>query len=391
MTMPEIQPDFDRRMMRRAIRLAMNGHGCAEPNPMVGCVLTKDHRLIGEGFHARFGGPHAEPSALANCTESPEGATAYVTLEPCCHTNKKTPPCVPALIDAKIARVVVGCLDPNPQVNGKGLDQLHAAGISITRDLLVDHARQLLAPFIARTTHQRPYITLKWAETADRKIAGPGGRRLAITNATSNQLIHDLRSRCGSILVGINTIVTDDPLLTARKTTSARHPARFILDTHLRTPLDAQIVQNREAPTEILCGHQTDEPFRNRRDALAEKGISITPIPLAPDCRLSLPKAIERIHHASRNDLLVEPGPTLAHSFFEAGLVDRLWIIRSSQRIDDPTAPAAVDVPTDYIKTGHMNIDGDILTEYLNPRSDVFFSADPSADFVLAEGAVTTR
>src|SRR5207244_12042227 len=121
--------ELDIQMMRRAIRLAMNGRGAAEPNPMVGCVLTKDGRVIGEGFHARFGGPHAEPTALANCTESPAGATAYVTLEPCCHVNKKTPPCVPRLIEAKVGRVVVGCLDPNPEVNGRGVTMLREAGI----------------------------------------------------------------------------------------------------------------------------------------------------------------------------------------------------------------------------------------------------------------------
>src|SRR5881409_2593777 len=125
------QSEQDEQFMRRAIRLAMNGRGRVEPNPMVGCVIVKDERVIGEGYHQQFGGPHAEPNALAACTESPQGATAYVTLEPCCHTNKKTPPCVPALIAAKVARVVVGCVDPNPDVNGKGLDQLRAAGIAV--------------------------------------------------------------------------------------------------------------------------------------------------------------------------------------------------------------------------------------------------------------------
>src|SRR6266581_2234644 len=142
--------DDDRKMMRRAIRLAMNGRGRVEPNPMVGAVFAKDGRIIGEGFHQQFGGPHAEPTALAACTESPQGATAYVTLEPCCHTNKKTPPCVPELIAAGVARVVVGCVDPNPDVNGQGLDQLRAASVAVECNVLEDQAKQLLAPFIAR-------------------------------------------------------------------------------------------------------------------------------------------------------------------------------------------------------------------------------------------------
>src|SRR4051794_20488874 len=141
---------FDDDFLRRAIRLAMNGRGRVEPNPMVGCVIVKHDRVIGEGYHQQFGGPHAEPNALANCTESPQGATAYVTLEPCCHTKKKTPPCTPRLIDAKIARVVIGCLDPNEEVNGNGVRMLRNAGIQVDGPLLEDEAKQLIAPFLAR-------------------------------------------------------------------------------------------------------------------------------------------------------------------------------------------------------------------------------------------------
>src|SRR4051794_33796208 len=189
-------PTQDEQHLRRAIRLAMNGRGRVEPNPMVGCVIVaRDGRVIGEGYHQQFGGPHAEPNALASCTESPEGATAYVTLEPCCHTNKKTPPCTPRLIEAKLARVVVGCLDPNPEVNGKGLAQLRAAGIQVDGPVLESEAKQLIAPFIKRQDHRLPYVTLKWAQTADAKVAGPHGQRLQITNETSSHLVHVLRAR----------------------------------------------------------------------------------------------------------------------------------------------------------------------------------------------------
>ena len=165
---PAAGPELDVKMMARAIQLAQRGRGRVEPNPMVGCVIVnRDGRVIGEGFHEEFGGPHAEPAALASCTESPAGATAYVTLEPCCHTNKKTPPCVPALIEARLARVVAGSVDPNPDVNGQGLDQLRAAAIQVTQGVLEESAKQLLAPFIARVVYDRPYVTLKWAETAD--------------------------------------------------------------------------------------------------------------------------------------------------------------------------------------------------------------------------------
>src|SRR5438093_6161396 len=193
---------FDEQMMRRAIRLAMNGRGLVEPNPMVGCVIVKDGRIIGEGYHQKFGGPHAEPNALANCSESPRGATAYTTLEPCCHTNKKTPPCVPRLIEAKVGRVVIGCLDPDPNVDGRGAQLLRQAGIEVTAPVLEPECKQLIAPFIARTVHQRPYVTLKWAETADRKVAGPDGKRMQITGLESQRLVHELRARSDAILVG---------------------------------------------------------------------------------------------------------------------------------------------------------------------------------------------
>src|SRR3954463_16200910 len=149
--------ELDEPFIRRAIRLAMNGRGRVEPNPMVGCVIVKDGRVIGEGYHAGYGGPHAEPTALANCTESPAGATVYVTLEPCCHTNKQTPPCAPRLIEAKVARVVVGCLDPTPEVNGHGVEMLRNAGITVDRAPaeIEAEAKQLIAPFLARLVHKR--------------------------------------------------------------------------------------------------------------------------------------------------------------------------------------------------------------------------------------------
>src|SRR2546423_8567983 len=242
--MPSPAAEFDREMMTRAIRLAMNGRGGVEPNPMVACVIAKDGRVIGEGFHAQFGGPHAEPTALAACSESPAGATAYVTLEPCCHTDKKTPPCVPALIAAEIARVVCGCVDPNPQVNGRGLEMLRAAGIAVEVNVLEEPAKQLLGPFIARTVYDRPYVTLKWAESADGKVAGAGGKRRQISNPRSTRALHELRGRSDAIMVGINTVLADDPMLIARDVRSARPLIRVVLDSQLRIPMDSRLVHS---------------------------------------------------------------------------------------------------------------------------------------------------
>jgi diaminohydroxyphosphoribosylaminopyrimidine deaminase/5-amino-6-(5-phosphoribosylamino)uracil reductase len=385
--MPADPHDTHRHWMRRALRLAMNGRGRAEPNPTVGCVITSADgtRVLGEGFHEQFGGPHAEPNALAACAAagaSPAGATVYTTLEPCCHANKKTPPCVPRLIEAKVGRVVIGCIDPDPGVDGRGAAQLRAAGIDVVTGVLEAECKELIAPFIATTVHRRPYVTLKWAETADRKVAGPGGRRVQISGPESQRLVHQLRARSDAVLVGINTVLADDPLLTARGVDSARPSPRVVLDRRLRVPLDSRLV-------------------RSLNDAALIVGTTTAAAASAPDKVAALRAAGAVVHEWDRLEtalfeladvvgithLLVEPGPTLARSFIEKNLADRVWLFRSTDVINDPTAPAAARVP--YPPVAQMPLGRDTLTEYLNPASPVFFAAEPSADFVLAAAAAT--
>jgi len=370
--------DTDRQFLHHAIRLAMNGRGDVEPNPMVGCVIVKDGRTIGEGFHERFGGAHAEPAALKACTESPAGATAYVTLEPCCHTNKKSPPCVPALIEAKIARVVVGCHDPNPQVSGEGIAQLRQAEIHV--DLADDSAcRQLLAPFIATTVHRRPYITLKWAQSADGKVAGPGGKRVQISNRTSNRIIHELRSRCDAILVGIGTATADDPLLTVRGIQPRRPLIRIVLDSDLRLSIDSQLVRTIERGKVVIFCSKEAADYSGTRVPLAACGVEIHPVPSDAPGRLKLSDVMSQIARMGVTHLLVEPGPTLARSFLESGLWDRAWVIRSPAEIRDATAPAAAAEPGNAVAS--TNLQGDVLREYLNTQG-IYFGTYPSADFV---------
>lgn len=348
---------------------------------MVGCVIAKDGRVIGEGYHQRFGGPHAEPNALAACRESPAGATAHVTLEPCCHTNKKTPPCVPRLIEAKISRVVIGTLDPNPQVSGRGAEHLREAGIAV--DVLdLPSARQLIAPFIATTVHHRPYVTLKWAESSNGKMAGPPGKRLLISNPRSLRLIHELRSRCDAILVGINTVLTDDPMLTVRDVEPMRPLRRVVLSRDLSIPFTARIVQSAGlTPVEFICSPAVfDQSAQHVRD-FQSQGIAVTAMPLDETEKLDLRLTLNHLGALGVTHLLVEPGPTLAQSFLSANLVDRVWIFRSPNRANDPEARSAV--PVEYPTTGRAELEGDTLTEYLNPDSPTYFSLDPSPDFAL--------
>ncbi len=374
----------DEQYLRRAIRLAMNGRGKVEPNPMVGCVLVKDGRVIGEGYHTHFGGPHAEPTALASCTESPVGATAYVTLEPCCHTNKKTPPCAPLLIKEKIARVVIGCLDPNPEVNGNGVRMLRDAGIQIDGPVLEAECKQLIAPFLKHVNTIYPYATLKWAESADGKVAGPNGTRLQISNPTASRLVQLLRSRCGGVLVGINTVLNDNPTLLPRGYPIPQKFFRIVVDTHMRVPVDCELARTAgQSDVIVLCGWNAGDAQPDRKRILIDRGVIVKDdIDDDETGRMQLNQWYPLLHNWLDTHLLVEPGPTLAAGMFP--VADRLWVIRSPGCVNDATAPAAAAVPDHYIQTGSLDLDGDRLTEYLNTRSPAYFAPVPSADFVLA-------
>lgn len=376
-----MESSLDISLLHQAVRLAMNGRGRVEPNPMVGCIIARGERVIGHGWHQKFGDAHAEPNALASCMESPLGATAYLTLEPCCHTKKKTPPCVPALIAAGLGRIVVGCEDPNPQVSGQGLAQLKAAGIKIE---LANNprCRQLLTPFIARIVHQRPYITLKWAQSSDGKIAGPGGRRVQISNPRSLHAIHELRSRCDAILVGVGTVLADDPLLTARGVRRFRPLLRIVLDSDLRLPLASRLVETIDQGRVILFCSKEAAEYSGTRATLAARGVEIHAVSSPSPGRLDLRQIIDAIARLEVTHLMIEPGPTLAQSLFAADLWDRAWVSRSPTPIGCETSPSAPTLPPGAIRVAEIDLDGHRLAEYLNPHG-VYAGPFPSADLEL--------
>ncbi len=375
--------DPDREMMRRAIELAMRGRGGVEPNPMVGCVIARQTRIIGQGWHQRYGGPHAEVEALRACDQSPQGATVYVTLEPCCHTNKQTPPCAPQLIAAKVGRVVVGCVDPNPAVSGGGLELLRAAGIPVEVSVLEQECRQLIAPFTARVAHRRPYVTLKWAQSADGKVAGAGGRRVQISNEASMRQVHALRGRSDAILVGSQTAVNDDPMLTARHVAGARPLIRVVLDTRLRLREESQLARTAgEVVTWVYCSEEAGESKKAGR--LGKMGVITKPV-MAVGGHVPLPQVLGDLASAQVTHLVVEPGPTLAGAFLEQNLADRTWVFHSPKRLEEAAAPSARAI--DWPISASVELAGDRLVEHLNPQSPVFFHLDPSADAVMASAA----
>ena len=309
--------------MRRALELARRGLGFVEPNPAVGAVVVADDgRVLGEGWHERFGGPHAEVMALAAAGEAARGATLFVTLEPCCHFGK-TPPCTRAVIAAGIRRVVVATVDPAAHANGGGIAELRAIGIEVEVGLMADDARRLVAPFARLTTTGLPWIHAKWAMTLDGKIASKTGSSRWITNEASRAVVHQLRGRMDAILVGVGTILADDPLLTARPP-GPRTPIRIVLDSTARTPLKSQLVRTaRDVRTVVVATRHAPE---DRLAALRAAGVEVLVISedsaSHPDLRLLL----SELGSQRLTNILVEGGGQILGQCFDLGLIDEVHV-----------------------------------------------------------------
>ncbi len=329
--------EADIEFMRRAKALAQRGMGFVNPNPLVGAILVRDGEIIGEGWHARFGGLHAERAAIADCAargNSPERATLYVTLEPCCHTGKQ-PPCTEAIIEAGIGRVVVGSADPNPVVAGRGCEQLRSAGITVDEGVARDECDALNRIFFHFITHHTPYVTLKYAMTLDGKAATRIGASRWITGPSARHRVHEERLRHAAIMVGIGTVLADDPQLTCRLE-GGRNPLRIVCDSHLRTPPASTIAQTaHEVATIIACS--PDAPLE-RALALERKGCEILRIPTAHGA-IDLANLMTLLGERDIDSVLVEGGPTLAASMLEAGIVNRLQAFIAPKLFAGASAP----------------------------------------------------
>jgi diaminohydroxyphosphoribosylaminopyrimidine deaminase/5-amino-6-(5-phosphoribosylamino)uracil reductase len=306
-------------MMHRALAMAKKGEGRVEPNPMVGCVIVRNGRIIGQGYHRRFGGPHAEIVALESCTRNPCGATVYVSLEPCCH-HGKTPPCTDALIQAGVARVVTPLSDPNLAVNGKGLRRLRAAGIMVTVGVLVHEAAEVLAPFLTCVRLGRPYVIAKWAQSLDGQLITPPGESKWISCESSRRTVHRLRARVDAVLVGVGTVLADNPLLTARDVPLPRRALRVVLDGKLRIPMSANVVSSSKiTPTLVLTTPQALKTKKARM--LLRRGVEVIAC-ASKGGRLVLGDCMSRLSDRGVTNLLVEGGPTVLRAMLDARLVD---------------------------------------------------------------------
>ncbi|MBM4046218.1 MAG: bifunctional diaminohydroxyphosphoribosylaminopyrimidine deaminase/5-amino-6-(5-phosphoribosylamino)uracil reductase RibD [Planctomycetes bacterium] len=332
----------DEEFMRRALTLARQGKGRVEPNPMVGAVVVREGAVVGEGWHERFGGLHAEPNALAAAGEKSRGATLYVNLEPCAHFGK-TPPCSDVILKAGIAKVVFATRDPNPVTAGKGPAMLRAAGVEVVEGVLEAEARKLNAPFFKLITTGRPFVILKWAMTLDGKIATRTGESKWITSAEARAHVHKVRREVDAVLVGIGTVLADDPELTCRLPEGGRNPKRVVLDSRARIPMTAKLVKTaRQA--EVIVATTSDASAAKIGD-LRHAGCSVI-VADGPGGKVDLGALLTELGRRQMTSVLVEGGAEVIGAFLDAKLADHVMAFIAPILVGDAQAkPPAVGRP----------------------------------------------
>ena len=316
----------DQEYMLRAIQLAKKGEGWTNPNPMVGAVIVKDGKIIGEGYHKKYGELHAERNAIASLTESAEGAVIYVTLEPCCH-HGKTPPCTEAIIEQKIRKVVIGSRDPNPKVAGKGVQMLREAGVTVVEDFMREECDQLNPVFFHYITTKTPYVVMKYAMTLDGKIATKTGASKWITGESARKEVQHMRHQYMGIMAGIGTVLADDPMLNVR-IPGLKSPVRIICDSGLRIPMDSQIVKTAKEYRTIVAyaGEHSGEGCKEaeeKEEQLHAAGVETVSVPDA-DGRVDLRKLMEYLGKQGIDSVLLEGGGTLNDAALSAGIVNEI-------------------------------------------------------------------
>ena len=314
----------DIKFMKKAIRLAAHGRGYVSPNPLVGAVIVRDDRLIGHGYHKAYGGPHAEVNALASATEPTTGATLYCNLEPCVHTKKQTPPCVPAIIEAGIRRVVIANIDPNPSVNGKGMAALRRAGVQVKSGVALEEGRELNRFFFKFCTEKKPYVTVKFAQTIDGFIARSRERQDWISGNQAQKRVHRLRTQYDAVLIGGQTLRADDPQLTVRRI-RGRNPLRIILSASLALNPSFKVFRQRDpGNTWIITTGRAD---RGRMHELSRTGCRIIPLKGDGTNRLAIGDLLHLLADQNVTSVLVEGGQEVISAFLKAGAADELKII----------------------------------------------------------------
>lgn len=352
--------------MRRALELAKLGIGAVNPNPLVGAVIVKDGRIIGEGYHKAYGGPHAEVNAFNSTSEDVTGAHMYVTLEPCSHYGK-TPPCAKAIVEKGIKKVTISMMDPNPIVSGKGIEILKNNGIEVQVGLLEQESKKLNEVFIKYITTQEPFCVMKTASTLDGKIAAVTGDSKWITNEKSREYVHYIRHRLSAIMVGVDTVIKDNPSLTTRlKDVNGRNPIRIIVDSSARIPLDSKVFKE-EGRTIIAT---TEKASKDKLNSIEKLGGEIIINPLK-EGRVDLNSLMKKLGEKKIDSVLLEGGGTLNYSALKSGIVDKVMTFIAPKIIGGALAKTSVagegiELMKDAINLKDINIsrfDDDILIE----------------------------
>lgn len=362
----------DEQYMARAIELAELGRGWVNPNPVVGAVIVREGRVIGEGFHEHYRGLHAERNAFASLTEPAEGADLYVTLEPCCHYGK-TPPCTEAIIAHKIRRVVIGSDDPNPKVAGKGIAQLRDAGILVETGVMKGECDRLNPVFFHYITTNTPYVVMKYAMTADGKIATKTGASKWITGEKARGMVQEFRHQYMGIMAGIGTVLADDPMLNVR-IEGKKSPVRIICDSQLKIPLTSRICRTAgEYKTIVACGKGKEEGcFQEKRMRLKELGIEVVSLPDS-EGRVDLVQLMHYLGEQKMDSILLEGGGELNDSMLRAGLVRALKVfiapkVFGGREAKTPVGGIGVETPGQgfsFVLEKVSRVGEDVMLEYV--------------------------
>lgn len=349
--------------------MAEKGRGWVNPNPMVGAVIVKDGKIIGEGYHARCGGLHAERNAIASLTESAQGAHLYVTLEPCCHYGR-TPPCTQAILEQKIGKVIIGSRDPNPEVAGKGVQILRQAGIAVEEDFMKEECDRLNPVFFHYIVNRTPYVVMKYAMTADGKIATKTGASRWITGEAAREFVQKMRHEYMGIMAGIGTVLADDPMLNVR-VEGKKSPARIICDSSLRIPINSKICQTaREYKTIVACGVEKAYA-REKIDKMEQLGIQVVSLPDG-NRKVDLKKLMDYLGGQGIDSILLEGGAELNDSVLRAGIVKEVKVFMAPKIFGgagakSPVAGIGAETPGQavFLKLEKISpIGEDVLMEY---------------------------
>ena len=358
--------DLDRKYMRLCFELAEKGAGYVAPNPLVGALIVKNGRIISTGYHKKYGSAHAEINAINSADENLEGTTLYCSLEPCVHTGKKTPPCVPAIITCGITKVVISNVDPNPKVSGNGIEKLRNAGVEVVTGVLDEDGKELNRFFFKYMERGMPYVTVKIAQSGDGKITSSKGTRTRLTGIKSQIFVHKLRGTFDAVLVGAKTVNIDDPELTVRKT-GGRNPVRIILDGNLNSNPAAKVFNDGKSRTLIFCSRYIEN---REKSEFARKKTELIELESGEGNQLALTGVLKELADLKITSLLVEGGGEIFSQFVSRELCDEVIVLKAPVELNGGIEAISIGDRNNFILSKTELLDEDLMLTYRLKTAD---------------------